>query len=217
MAIKIFLSDDHAIVRDGLRRSLQQEEDMEVIGQAKDGLTTIQMVRDLNPDIILMDISMPDINGMDTCREITRDFPNIKVIGLSMHSAKKFVSEMFKAGAAGYLPKNCEYDELSTAIRTVMSGKTYLSPAITDVLVDNFVRTSPEENNSVFYTLTKRERQVLQLMAEGKTTKQIGQSLHISPKTVEAHRLRVMEKLNINNVAQLTKYAIQEGLTSVEI
>lgn len=217
MAIKIFLSDDHAIVRDGLRRSLQQEEDMEVVGQAKDGLTTIQMVKELSPDIILMDIAMPDINGMDTCREITRDFPNIKVIGLSMHSAKKFVSEMFKAGAAGYLPKNCEYDELSTAIRTVMAGKTYLSPSITDVVVDNFVRTSPEENNSVFYTLTKRERQVLQLMAEGKTTKQIGQSLHISPKTVEAHRLRVMEKLNINNVAQLTKYAIQEGLTSTEI
>lgn len=217
MAIKILLADDHAIVRDGLRRSLQQEEDMEVIGQAKDGLSTIQMTRELNPDVVLMDISMPDINGMDTCREITRDFPSVKVIGLSMHSAKRFVSEMFKAGASGYLPKNCEFDELANAIRSVMGGKTYLSPAITDVVVDNFVRVSAEENNSVFFTLTKRERQVLQLMAEGKTTKQIGQNLHISPKTVEAHRLRVMEKLNINNVAQLTKYAIQEGLTSVEI
>ncbi len=217
MAIKILLADDHAIVRDGLRRSLQQEEDMEVIGQAKDGLSTIQMSRELSPDIVLMDISMPDINGMDTCREITRDFPHIKVIGLSMHSAKRFVSEMFKAGASGYLPKNCEFTELVTAIRTVMSGKTYLSPSIADVVVDNFVRVSAEEKNSVFFTLTKRERQVLQLMAEGKTTKQIGQSLHISPKTVEAHRLRVMEKLNINNVAQLTKYAIQEGLTTIEI
>ncbi|MEN6385072.1 MAG: response regulator transcription factor [Phycisphaerales bacterium] len=217
MGIKILLADDHAIVRDGLRRSLQQEEDMEVIGQAKDGLTTIQLARELSPDVVLMDISMPDINGMDTCREITRDFPNVKVIGLSMHSAKRFVSEMFKAGASGYLPKNCEFDELAAAIRSVMAGKTYLSPAITDVVVDNFVRVSAEENNSVFFTLTKRERQVLQLMAEGKTTKQIGQSLHISPKTVEAHRLRVMEKLNINNVAQLTKYAIQEGLTSAEI
>jgi DNA-binding NarL/FixJ family response regulator len=217
MGIKILLADDHAIVRDGLRRSLQQEQDMEVVGQAKDGLTTIQLARELSPDVVLMDISMPDINGMDTCREITRDFPNIKVIGLSMHSAKRFVSEMFKAGACGYLPKNCEFDELASAIRSVMAGKTYLSPAITDVVVDNFVRVSAEENNSVFFTLTKRERQVLQLMAEGKTTKQIGQSLHISPKTVEAHRLRVMEKLNINNVAQLTKYAIQEGLTSAEI
>lgn len=217
MAIKILLADDHAIVRDGLQKSLQQEEDMEVIGQAKDGLSTIQLVREISPDIVIMDISMPDINGMDTCREIIRDFPNVKVIGLSMHSAKKFVSEMFKAGAAGYLPKNCEFEELTSAIRMVMSGKTYMSPSITDVVVDNFVRTSPEENNSVFYTLTKRERQVLQLMSEGKTTKQIGQSLHISPKTVEAHRLRVMEKLNINNVAQLTKYAILEGLTSVEL
>jgi DNA-binding NarL/FixJ family response regulator len=217
MSIKILLADDHAIVRDGLRRSLQQEEDMEVVGQAKDGLATIQLTRELSPDIVLMDISMPDVNGMDTCREITRDFPNVKVIGLSMHSAKRFVSEMFKAGACGYLPKNCEYEELTNAIRQVMSGKTYLSPTITDVVVDNFVRVSAEENNSVFFTLTKRERQVLQLMAEGKTTKQIGQSLHISPKTVEAHRLRVMEKLNINNVAQLTKYAIQEGLTSAEV
>ncbi|OHB52758.1 MAG: DNA-binding response regulator [Planctomycetes bacterium GWF2_42_9] len=217
MSIKILLADDHAIVRDGLRKSLQQEEDMDIVGQAKDGLATIQLTRELSPDIVLMDISMPDVNGMDTCREITRDFPNVKVIGLSMHSAKRFVSEMFKAGACGYLPKNCEYDELTNAIRQVMSGKTYLSPAITDVVVDNFVRVSAEENNSVFFTLTKRERQVLQLMAEGKTTKQIGQSLHISPKTVEAHRLRVMEKLNINNVAQLTKYAIQEGLTSAEV
>lgn len=217
MAIKILLADDHAIVRDGLRRSLQMEEDMEVVGQAKDGLSAIQMVKDLLPDVVIMDISMPDINGMDTCREIIRDFPKIKIIGLSMHSAKKFVSEMFKAGAAGYLPKNCEYDELATAIRTVTAGKSYLSPAITDVVLDNYIRTSTEDSPTVFSALTKRERQVLQLMAEGKTTKQIGQNLYISPKTVEAHRLRVMEKLNINNIAQLTKYAIQEGLTSVEI
>jgi two-component system response regulator NreC len=216
MAIRILLADDHAIVRHGLSRSIQQEDDMEVVGQAENGLATIRLVKELSPDIVVMDISMPDINGMDATREIVRDFPEVKIIALSMHSAKKFVREMFKAGASGYLLKDCEFDELANAIRTVNSGKSYLSPEITDVVVDSYVRTSTEDESSVFSDLTKRERQVLQLMAEGKTTKQIGLKLHISPKTVEAHRLRVMEKLNIDNVAQLTKYAIQEGLTSPE-
>lgn len=216
MAIKILLADDHAIVRHGLSQSIQQEEDMEIAGQAEDGISTIRMVRELSPDIVLMDISMPDLNGMDATREIVRDFPKVKIIALSMHSAKKFVREMFKAGASGYLLKDCEFDELAEAVRTVMAGKSYLSPEITDVVVDSYIRTTSEEKSSVFSTLTKREREVLQLLVEGKTTKQIGLNLHISPKTVEAHRLRVMEKLDIDNVAQLTKYAIQEGLTSAE-
>lgn len=217
MAIRILLADDHAIVRHGLSKSIQEEEDMEVVGQAEDGLSTIQMVRELSPDLVLMDISMPDINGMDATVEIVRDFPKVKIIALSMHSAKKFVREMFKAGASGYLLKDCEFEELANAIRTVMSGKTYLSPEIAEVVVDSYVRTSNEDQSSAFSALTKRERQVLQLMSEGQTTKQIGLKLHISPKTVEAHRLRVMEKLEIDNIAQLTKYAIQEGLTSSEI
>ena len=216
MAIKILLADDHAIVRHGLAESIQKQEDMEVVGQAKNGLAAIDMVREMTPDVVVMDISMPDINGMDATREILRDFPEIKIIALSMHSAKKFVREMFKAGASAYLLKDCEFDELANAIRTVMKGKSYISPEITDVVVDSYIRTSTEDKSSVFSDLTKREREVLQLMAEGKTTKQIGLKLHISPKTVEAHRLRVMEKLDIDNVAQLTKYAIQEGLTSPE-
>jgi DNA-binding NarL/FixJ family response regulator len=159
---------------------------------------------------------MPDINGMDATAEVVRDFPNTKIIALSMHSAKKFVREMFKAGASGYLLKDCEFDELANAIRIVMEGKSYLSPEITDVVLDGYVNDETEEQSSVFSILSKRERQVLQLMAEGLTTKQIGLKLHISPKTVEAHRLHVMEKLEIDNIAQLTKYAIQEGLTSPE-
>lgn len=216
MTIKIILADDHTIVRHGLNKSIQLQDNMEVVGQAPDGLSAIQLVRELKPDIVIMDISMPDINGMDATREITQDFPNVKVIALSMHSAKKFVREMFKAGASGYLLKDCEFDELAKAIRIVMSGKSYLSPEITDVLLDNYVRNASEEVSTVFSELTKRERQVLQLMTEGLTTKQIGLKLHISPKTVEAHRLRVMDKLEIDSVAQLTKYAIQEGLTSPE-
>ncbi len=216
MAIKLLIADDHAIVRHGLNESMQMEDDIEIVGQAQDGLSTIRMVQELLPDVVIMDISMPELNGMDATREIVRDYPKVKVIALSMHSAKKFVREMFKAGASGYLLKDCEFDELALAIRTVMSGKSYITPEIADVVVDNYVRTSSGETSSVFSVLSKREREVLQLLAEGKTTKQIGLKLGISPKTVEAHRLRVMEKLDLDNVAQLTKYAVQEGLTSPE-
>jgi DNA-binding NarL/FixJ family response regulator len=216
MSIRILLADDHAIVRDGLNRSLQQQENMEVIGQAQDGLTTVELNRELSPDLIIMDIGMPDLNGIEATRQILRESSEVKIIGLSMHSGKRFVTEMFKAGAKGYLPKDCELDELVDAIQAVMDGKTYLSPSITGIVVDNYVRTSSENQSSVFTILTPREREVLQLMAEGNSTKQIGRRLHISPKTVEAHRLRIMGKLEIDNVAQLTKYAIQEGLTSPE-
>jgi DNA-binding NarL/FixJ family response regulator len=216
MPIRILLADDHAIVRHGLSQSIQREKDMEVIGQAENGISTVEMVRELSPDIVIMDISMPDLNGMEATREIIRDFPQVKVIGLSMHSAKKFITEMFKAGASAYLLKDCKFEELAEAIRTVMSGKSYISPEISKEVVESYIKTADQEQSSVFSTLSKREREVLQLLAEGQTTKQIGLKLHISPKTVEAHRLRVMDKLDIDNVAQLTKYAIQEGLTSAE-
>lgn len=216
MSIRLILADDHTIMRHSLSESIQQEEDMEVIGQAEDGRSVLKLVRELSPHIVVMDISMPELNGVEATRQIIRDFSNVKVIALSMHSARKFVVEMFKAGASGYLLKDCEFDELVDAIRTVAAGKTYLAPSITDVVIDNYVRNAPESEPGVFSTLTKREREVLQLVAEGKTTKQIGLCLYISPKTVEGHRLRFMKKLNIDNVAQLTKYAIQEGLTSPE-
>ena len=217
MAIRVLLADDHAILRHGLSNALQQEEDMEVVGQAPDGLSAIQLVREQSPDLVVMDISMPDMNGIDATRQIKRDFPKVKIIALSMHSAKKFVREMFHAGASGYLLKDCRFDELADAIRIVMAGKTYISPEISDVVIESYVESPNGQASSAFNTLTKREREVLQLIAEGKTTKQTGMKLHISPKTVEAHRLRIMDKLEIDNIAQLTKYAIQEGLTSSEI
>jgi len=217
MSIRILLADDHAIVRHGLSGSIGQQDDMEVVGQSCDGLMTVKLAAELVPDIILMDISMPYLNGFEATREILRDHPQIKIIALSMHSSKRFVTEMLKAGACGYLLKDCEFDELINAIRTVAGGKTYLSPAISDVLIENFVHPEVEGESSVFSSLTQRERQVLQLLAEGNTTKQIAKSLFVSPKTVEAHRLNVMNKLSIDNVAQLTKYAIQEGLTSFEV
>ena len=215
MSIKIILADDHTMLRHGLSRSLELEEDIEIVGQATNGHSTIDLVKELLPDVVIMDIGMPDLNGIEATRRITNDYPNVKIVGLSMYSSDKYVREMFRAGASGYLLKNCTFEELTEAIRTVVTGKTYISPSISDMVVKEYA-SKPTDEKSVFSVLTQREREVLQLFAEGKTTKQVGRSLHISPKTVEAHRLRIMEKLDIDNIAQLTKYAIQEGLTEPE-
>ena len=216
MSMRIILADDHKIIRDGLRSLLEQEEDIEVVAQAKTGHETIELVAKFVPNVVIMDIAMPDMNGIEATRHIINSFENVKIIALSMHSDRKFVIEMLKAGASGYLLKNCAFEELANAIRTVTAGKTYLSPSITDVVVDNYVRGSGDNEPSVFSVLTRREREVLQLLAESKTTKQVAIILHISPKTVETHRLKIMKKLDLNNVAALTKYAIREGLTSLE-
>jgi DNA-binding NarL/FixJ family response regulator len=216
MSIKIMLADDHSVLRHGLSKSFQNEKDMEVIAQAKDGRSAVELAKELIPDVVIMDIGMPDLNGIEATRQITRDCPRVKVIGLSMHSGKNFIIEMFKAGASGYLLKDCEFDELVNAIRIVVSNKTYISPSISDVVVENYMRQFPESKNSAFSILSKREREVLQLLTEGKTTKQIAKRLYISPKTVEVHRLNIMSKLKIDSIAQLTKYAIQEGLTQPE-
>ncbi|MGB7583123.1 MAG: response regulator transcription factor [Sedimentisphaerales bacterium] len=216
MGIKIILADDHAMLRHGLSKSLQNEKDMEVIAQAKDGRTTVELAKELSPNIVIMDIGMPDLNGIEATRQIVKENPKVKIIALSMHSSKNFIIEMFKAGASGYLLKDCEFDELVNAIRLVMNNKTYISPAISDVVVDNYMRQPDNAKDSVFSILSQREREVLQLLTEGKATKQIGKRLHISAKTVEVHRLNLMNKLKIDNIAQLTKYAIQEGLTQPE-
>lgn len=216
MATRVIIADDHTIVRHGLTKLLQQEEDFEVVAEAQNGQMTVELARDLSPDVVVMDVGMPDLNGIDATQQILRYHPKIKVLALSMHSGKKFVMAMLKAGASGYLLKDCALEELTNALRTIVNGRTYLSPSITDVVIQNYVHPSPGGDQSAFSVLSQREREVLQLMSEGNTTKQIAMQLHISPKTVEGHRLRLMTKLDIDNVAQLTKYAIQEGLTSAE-
>ena len=216
MSCRIILADDHTIVRHGLSKLLEAEEDMEVIAETKDGLSTVEMVKKLSPYLVIMDIGMPDLNGIDATRQIFRESSKVKILALSMHSSKNFVIQMLKAGASGYLLKECALEELITAVKSVMEGKTYLSPSITDVVVENYVRHSADDESTAFSILSQREREVLQLIAEGKTTKQVARCLHISPKTVEGHRLRIMDKLKIDNIAQLTKYAIQEGLTAPE-
>ncbi len=216
MSIKVILADDHAIVRSGLARLLQQQEGMEIVGQADNGVSAVALTKQLSPDVVVMDIGMPDLNGIEATRQIVKESPRVKVIGLSMHSSKKYIREMFKAGASGYLLKNCSFEELTEAINVVIAGKTYISPSISTAVIGDYISGAVDDKSSVFAVLTEREREVLQLLAEGKTTKQIAERLHISSKTVEAHRLKIMHKLDIDNIAQLTKYAIQEGLTMPE-
>lgn len=216
MPIRIILSDDHKIIRDGLSSLLSQEDDIDVIAQAKDGHSTVELVRKLSPDMSIMDIGMPSLNGIEATRQIINEFPKIKVIALSMHSDKKFVTEMLKAGASGYLLKNCAFEELAEAIRTVMSGKIYLSPSITNVVIDSCIKQPADNGPTVFSALTNREREILQLLAESNTTKQVARMLHISAKTVETHRSKIMHKLGFDNMVSLTKYAVREGLTSLD-
>jgi DNA-binding NarL/FixJ family response regulator len=175
---------------------------------------TVELAKELSPAVVVMDIAMPGLNGIEATRQITRESPQVKVIALSMHSSRKYVTEMFKAGASGYLLKDCDFEELADAVRIIAAGKTYISPSISDVVIQHV--HSSVEGDSAFSVLTRRQREVLQLLAEGKTTKQAALRLHISPKTVEVHRLNLMNKLNIDSIAELTKYAIQEGLTLPE-
>ena len=217
MTIKVLIADDHQIVRQGLRTLLEREPDLKVVAQSEDGRSTVRLARELAPEVIIMDVAMPDLNGIEATRQIVTERPQVKVIALSMYADRRFVVNMLKAGASGYLLKDCAYEELVRAIRVVLAHKTYLSPGVTDIVVRDYVQGGPtDQGASVFSLLSPREREVLQLMSEGKSTNKIADSLHVSVKTIETHRQQVMHKLNIHNVAGLTKYAIREGLTSVE-
>jgi len=216
MRTKIILADDHKIIREGLRSLIEKQPDMEVIAEAQDGLTTVNLVQKLQPDVVIMDIGMPEMNGIDATTKITTEYKTVKVIALSMHSDRRFVMQMLKAGAAGYLLKDSAFEELVSAIHAVIAKQHYLSQKITDVVVQEYLQNLPRNESTVFTVLTAREREVLQLIAEGKSTKQIASALNVSVKTIETHRQQIMEKLDMHSIAQLTKYAIREGLTSLE-
>jgi len=216
MSIRVILADDHKIIRQGLRSLLEKQQDMEVIAEAEDGRNAVRLTAELAPDIVIMDITMPDLNGAEATKQIISKSPDIKIIALSMHSDSLFVTEMLKSGAAGYLLKDCAFEELAKAIRTVIEGKIYLSPAISGVVVEDYINRLSRPGFSNSDILSDREREVLQLMAEGYSTKKISQKLHISVKTVETHRRQMMSKLDIHTIAELTKYAIRKGLTSLE-
>jgi two-component system, NarL family, response regulator NreC len=216
MPIRILLVDDHKIMRDGLRVLLEKQPDIKVAGEADNGRMAVRMARELPADMVIMDIGMPDLNGIDATREIVASVPGVKVIALSMHSDKVFVGEMFRAGASAYLLKHCAFEELVQAIQVVSSGQFYLSPQIAGLMIKDYVRQMPNDNTSVFAVLTAREREVLQLLAEGKSSRQIASHLHISLKTVETRRQQIMAKLNTDNMADLIKHAIRDGLTSLD-
>jgi DNA-binding NarL/FixJ family response regulator len=216
MKTSILLADDHQIVRDGLKKLLEKHAaTLAVVGEAEDGRSAIRSARELKPDVVIMDVAMPDLNGIEATRQLIAESPDLKIVALSMHSERRFVTEMLKAGASAYLLKDCAFEELVTAIQTVVKRKIYLSPAIAGEVIENYVRNDPRTDTTVFSLLSDREREVLQLMAEGKTTKDIATHLNVSIKTVETHRTHIMAKLDIHSIAELTKYAIREGLTSL--
>ena len=205
------------IVREGLRSLLGKDPEMEIIGEADDGRKALDIVQELEPDVVIMDISMPNLNGVDATRHIVRENPKVKVIALSMHSSSMFVADMIKAGASGYVLKDCLFEELAEAIRTVYDGGVYLSPDVVSLVVGDYMNRLSGAEGLPLESLSEREREVLQLIGEGKNTKQIAQILHVSTKAIEANRRKIMEKLNSHSVADLVRWAILGGLTSLEI
>ncbi len=216
MGTRILLADDHKIMRDGLKSLLQKLPGITVVGEAENGRMTVAMVQDREVDLVIMDVAMPDLNGIDATRQVRSIAPRVKVLALSMHSDKRYVGEMFRAGASAYLLKDCAFEELAQAIEVVLAGRSYISPQIAGSIVREFVSHPAADERSPYEVLTPREREVLQLLAEGKSVKQIASSLNISGKTVETHRHQIMSKLNVASLAELVKYAVREGLTSLD-
>ncbi|MGD0776650.1 MAG: response regulator transcription factor [Candidatus Solibacter sp.] len=205
---RILLADDHAVVRQGFKMILGAQADMEVAGEAANGREAVELAAQLNPDIVVMDVAMPELNGIEATRRLLAANPHIRVIALSMHKDSAYVREILRAGARGYLLKDSGADDLVKAIRAVAGGESYLSPAVSNAVLDDYRKhvTNPID------LLTSREREVLQMLAEGKTNKEIAVVLHLSVYTVDAHRGRIMEKLNLHSINELVRFALRNGL-----
>jgi DNA-binding NarL/FixJ family response regulator len=216
MAIRVLIADDHKIMREGLRALIEKQKGMEVIAEAEDGRSAVQITGKLAPDVVIMDIGMPGLNGIEATRQIVKALPTVKVVALSMHADKRFALEMLKAGGSGYVLKNAAFEEVVHAINCVMGQKIYLCPPVAGAFKAS-ASCLPIAAATVFSVLTAREREVLQLLAEGNNTKEIAALLFVSVKTIETHRVQIMKKLDIHSVAELTKYALREGLTSIDL
>ena len=215
--IRVLLAEDHTIVRKGLRSLLDAEAGIEVVGEAGDGREAVRKVQQLSPDIVVMDIAMPGLNGLEGTRQIRKRFPEVKVVILTMHTDEEYILQILASGASGYVVKQAAPRELVSAIQSVHRGGSFFSPSISKKIVEGYIRQAEATvEASSYQKLTEREREVLQLIAEGHSTRQIGQLLHISVKTVETHRAHLTDKLDIHSVAELTQYAIRKGVISLE-
>ncbi len=212
MAATVLIADDHRLLREGLRALLQRE-GFQVVGEADNGRSAVNLAKKLKPDIVITDIGMPDLNGVEATKKICAEAPRSKVLALSMHTESRFVLGVLDAGASGYLLKDAAFEELSGAIKAVLKGQIYLSPSIAGVVVRQSIERRGSKERSKNALLSKRENEVLQLIAEGRSTKEIAATLYVSVKTVETHRKQIMDKLEIHSIAGLTKYAVREGLT----
>ncbi|BCR06427.1 DNA-binding response regulator [Desulfuromonas versatilis] len=212
MSIGILYVEDHEVFHDCMRHFFDSQTEMKILAVANNGRTAVKLARDLSPDVIIMDIMIPALNGIEATRQIVQENPKVRVIGLSVVSDGRRVMEMFRAGARGYVSKECAFSELVHAIQVVMAGKMYLSPSVTDLVVDDYLNHTPAESVAGLDLLSAREKEILHLVAEGKTSKDIADELHLAPKTIETHRASIMKKLNLNSIADLIKFAIREGL-----
>jgi DNA-binding NarL/FixJ family response regulator len=214
MTIRVFLADDHAVVRDGLRALLQPQPDIQVVGDAADGRETVRQVAEVRPDVVIVDLAMPELNGLEATRQIHEQCPSSRVIILSMYFTTEHIYQALQAGARGYLLKEAAGAEVIDAVRAVHAGHRYLSRKISETVLTDYLRPrEPGEAESPLARLSPREREIIQLVAEGKTSAEIAGRLSLSPKTVETYRSRLMAKLGINDVPSLVKFAIQHGLT----
>jgi DNA-binding NarL/FixJ family response regulator len=217
MQIRLLLADDHRLMREGLKALIEAEPSFQLVEEAEDGNEIIRLTDELAPHVVVMDVAMPDLNGIEATRKIIEQHPSVKVVALSGHRKKEFVRQMLEAGASAYVLKTRAYEEISKAVKEVMAGRKYLSPEVARGVVDEYVQLSAgEDKTSAFIMLTDREREVLQLLSEGHSTKEMAADLGVSVKTVETHRRNIMEKLNLHSVAELTKYAVREGITSLD-
>ena len=215
MNISALLVDDHKVMRAGLATLLAREKDIDVVGEAGDGLEALRLVGSHRPDVVVMDIGMPNMNGIEATRRLVAEFPGVRVLALSIETDRRFVVEVLKSGAWGYLVKDCAAEELVAAIRTVVAGEHYLPPRVTQVLIREYLQRIPDDLSLTLSLLTNRETEVLQLIAEGRSTKEIAFRFGVSLKTVETQRQQIMKKLNLFSIAELTKYAVRQGLTSL--
>ncbi|MHC4583698.1 MAG: response regulator [Planctomycetota bacterium] len=216
MAVRILIADDHKIVREGLCAMFEKQAEMEVVGEAEDGVTSVRLARELRPDVIILDVNMPEMDGIEATRRLLKELPETKIIALSMFSKRTFVTKMLEAGASGYVLKGGAFSELVEAVNKVLAGHVYLCSPVATILVDEYVDRSGRSSDPSTAQLTEREFHILKLLAEGKPSKEIALLLDISVQAVDANRRRTMQKLGIDNFAELVKYAIREGLASID-